>query len=265
MKAALLLLLAAPLIAHAQQQTAPSPVASATPDATAAPVPGVSVQVAAGFETLSNNTPNWREQTLQVRGRMTPAQTWGVGLTRTSRFGLDDTQVNATYAHKISPSLTATIEGTASPTHRVLPRNSVGAQVDYEFMPAWVAQVGAKTKSYDAVRANQLLLGVEHYVGNFSVGAAWLPSRAFGKTVNAAQLRGNYYYGDGSSVGVLLASGREVTPLASAVAVANVRAIAIIGRHRLAPKWNLTYAVNRTVQGDLYTRRGVNVGIEYAL
>ena len=222
------------------------------------------VRAAASTQSLGNNLPSWQETTVQYTQQAGSETLLGAGLTRASRFNINDWQVNALYSTKLSSALSASLDVNASPTHRVLARYALDGQLHYEFQPAWLAHVGLKTSSYNDATVNELLLGLEHYFSAFSISFGLHPTRAFGRTVYSGEARGNFYYDDHNSIGFLVASGREATPIGINVALIDVRAVAIIGQHWLNRHWALTYAVNRTRQGTLYTRRGVDVGIQYA-
>jgi len=222
------------------------------------------VRAAVSTQRLSNNLPPWRETTVQYTQQAGSENFLGAGITRTSRFDINDWQVNALYSTKLSSTLGASLDVNASPTHRVLAQYALDGQLHYEFHPSWLAHVGLKTSSYNDATVNQLLLGFEHYFSAFSISLGLRPIRAFGRTVYSGEARGNFYYNDHNSVGLLVASGREATPIGANVALIDVRAVAIIGQHWLNRNWALTYALNHTRQGALYTRRGVDVGIQYA-
>jgi hypothetical protein len=46
--------------------------------------------------------------------------------------------------------------------------------------------------------------------------------------------------------------------------LADVRAVALIGRHWLARDWAVTYALHRTRQGGFHTRNGLRIGVQHA-
>lgn len=222
------------------------------------------VRAAAATQRLSNNLPSWQETTVQYTQQEGSETLLGAGLTRTSRFNINDWQFNALYSTKLSSALSASLDANASPSHRVLARYALDAQLHYEFKPAWLAHVGLKSSSYSDATVNQMLLGLEHYFSAFSMSLGVRPTRAFGRTLYSSEVRGNFYYGDHSSVGFLVASGREATPIGANVVLTDVRAVAIIGQHWLNRQLALTYGMNRTRQGTFYTLRGVDVGIQYA-
>lgn len=215
-------------------------------------------------DTLSNGSPDWRELTVRVKRDLGPRQLAELALGTIRRFGLSDTQLSGLYAWPLSALLSASVEVSASPSPRVLARNAVGANLQYEFAPAWLLHGGAKSTAYRDARVNQALLMLERYVGAYSWALAWRPSRAFDTTAHSAELRAAYYYGDKASIGLSVAMGRETTSTSGGVVLADVRALALSGHHWVTPAWALNYALGHTRQGDFYTRKGISVGLAHA-
>lgn len=224
-----------------------------------------SLRVNVSHEKLSNNLQDWREYGLTIKHDLDERHFVEAGVLCTSRFDLEDNQINGLYLVKVTTDLVATIEGNVSPTHRVLPKYAIGGAVNYTFLPATVGQFGLKTTAYDETRVHQVTLGAERYIGAFSLGINWRPSRAFGEWVHGSEARANYYYGARSSVGMLLAAGQEVTPIGQFKTIARVRAAALIGQHWLNQDWAVSYAISRTRQGEFYDRTGAAIGLRYAL
>lgn len=224
----------------------------------------ITARAAVTYDKLSNNLASWREYSMAANHDIDKQQFIEAGLVRTSRFDLEDNQINALYLRKFTPDLVATIDGNVSPTHRVLPKYTLSGTISYVFLPATVGQFGVKTTSYDETRVNQVTIGVERYIGAFSLGATWRPARAFGKSIDGGEVRINYYYGERSSISMLLGAGEEVTPIGEFKTITKVRAGALFGHHWLDQNWAVTYAVSRTRQGDFYNRTGVNIGLQYA-
>jgi YaiO family outer membrane protein len=61
-----------------------------------------------------------------------------------------------------------------------------------------------------------------------------------------------------------LSGGREATSIGTGVVLADVRTIAVFGRHWLNRNWSANYAIGHTRQGDFYTRNGISLGVDYA-
>jgi YaiO family outer membrane protein len=226
--------------------------------------PANSIGLSLGREHLSNGSPDWTETQLQFNHRIAPRHLVGATLTQTERFGLRDSQLGLTYTLPVQQAWTMTLEANASGTHRVLPQRSIGAMAQVEFAPAWLLHAGLKTTSYDTATINQSVWMLERYIGNMSASLAWRPARAYGTTVHAYEARANYYYGERDAVGVILATGREAANIGPAVAITSVNAAALIGRHWFHRQWAVSYGVSRTRQGDIYSRNGINLGLQHA-
>jgi YaiO family outer membrane protein len=246
---AFLALLAAAAAAGAQTPTA---------------APALSVELAAESSHLNNGNPDWRATSLRVTRKRSQRELGEVSFQQTHRFGLDDHQIAGLYSTPLSDKLTASFDANISPTHRVLARHGAGASLQYEFAPAWLVHTGLAVTRYDTAHVKQANLMLEHYFSSFSVAAGWRPVQALGTSASSAELRGSYYYGDANFIGVIFSEGKEATSVnANTVLLADVRAVALTGRHWLTPKWAVSYALSSTRQGNFYNRNSVRIGAEY--
>lgn len=238
---------AAPLLAWAQAPDQPT-----------------SVELAYGRESLSNGSPDWQETTLDIGHRLAAREYLGASLRRTGRFGLWDHGVWATYARPWNERLVASIEGSVSPGARFLARATLAGALQYEFAPGWLVHGGLKAARYEQSRVLEGSLRLERYVSDFSWSVAWKPVRGLGRYAQSFEARGSYYYGNRNMVGLIAATGREATSVgAQDVVLADVRSVALVGRHHIGPNWALTYAIARTRQGGFYTRTGGRLGVQY--
>jgi len=229
-----------------------------------APQPAIQAELANKSSRLSNGSPDWRETSLRLTQKISQRSVRSIALTQTSRFGLEDQEVSGLLSLPITDNLTGSFEGSFSPTHRVLARQSVAATLQYEFLPAWIAHVGLGNRRYDATSVDQGSLMLEHYFSSFSASAAWKPVRAAGISASSTELRGSYYYGDANSIGIILSNGREATTLGpSSVVLMDVKATALLGRHWINRQWAANYALSHTRQGGFYNRRSVRLGVQY--
>lgn len=216
-------------------------------------------------ESLTNGSPDWRELELRFNHRLGAQNALGLGLRQTRRFGLDDTSADAAFLAPLGSGLVGSLEVSFSPEHRVLPRSALAGGLQYEFAPAWLAHLGAKSTQYDAGPVSQASMMLEHYFSAFSVLAAWRPVRAFGADAQSSEVRFNYYYSDKSQLGFSFAKGQEVTPVSSALTVmADVESAALTGKHWLGGQWAVAYSLTSTRQGSFYTRSGFRIGVEHA-
>ena len=213
---------------------------------------------------LSNNSPDWRDESLRITRKLSQRDVKELALTHTNRFGLDDYQLSGSYSTPLSDKLTAIVGANISPSHRVLAMHGVEGVLQYEFAPAWLAHAGLSNRRYRTANVDQASLMLEHYFSSFSIAAAWRPVRALGVNASSAELRGSYYYGDANSVGFIVSSGQEATSVnANTVLLADVRATALLGRHWLNRQWAINYALTSTRQGSFYNRNSVHLGAEY--
>ncbi|WP_309680683.1 YaiO family outer membrane beta-barrel protein [Polaromonas sp.] len=222
------------------------------------------LELGAESSRLSNGSPDWRELSARITRKLGPRDVRELTLTQTRRFGLDDQQLSGLYSTPLSDKLTATLGANISPSHRVLAKLGVEGTLQYEFAPAWLLHAGVGDKRYDTVHVQQASLMLEHYFSSFSVTAAWRPVRALGVNASSAELRGSYYYGDANFAGVIVSSGQEATSVnANTVLLADVRAVAFLGRHWLSRQWAVNYAITSTRQGSFYNRNSVRLGAQY--
>ncbi len=214
---------------------------------------------------LSNGSPDWKQLSLQVGRHWSQRQMLELELTETRRFGLDDTEAAIAGAMPLTDKLTASGRIATSPTHRVLARGSQALALQYEFQPAWLLHGAFKHTRYDATDVDQASVMLERYFGNWSALVAAHTTRAFHETAHGGEFRLAHYYGDASSIGLYLASGDEAGQVApGTVAISRVRSAALVGQHRLSPRWSLRYGAHHVRQGRFYTRTGAHLGVQAA-
>lgn len=212
---------------------------------------------------LNRGNRDWSEVSLRYVRLGAPRQSTELAVTGTSRFGLKDSQIDVSHTTPLSPSLVGSVQAGYSPTARVLPGYSVGANLQFEFAPAWLLHGGFRHTHYDSTDVNRFSFMLERYVGNFSASVAWSPVRALGTRSELVELRGTWYHSEGGSIGLIASHGDEATQLgAGGVALAAVRSLALVGRHRLDSGYGLNFALSRTRQGNFYTRTGVSLGVQ---
>lgn len=235
--------------------------ALAQPEATP---PVQRLKVIGEHNRLGNSYQDWNELTVGYSRQWNRRELAEIAVSRTHRFGATDSQVEAGYTRPFGPQLTLSAHLALSPTSRVLPRHSAEFGAQYEFMPAWLAHARLRHTAYRATSVDQATLTLERYFGNYSASLAWRTVRALGTRASGLELRGNAFYGDDSYVGLIVSAGDEATPTApDIVTLADVRAVALVGRHRLQPGWSAIYALNRTRQGSFYIRTGFSVGVQH--
>ena len=114
---------------------------------------------------------------------------------------------------------------------------------------------------------NILVGTVERYWGNWRGAYTVYSGRPEGAASGAAhRFQLNYYYGQRSSAGISVTTGKEVENVGPPVGVVttNVRDLTFSGRHWLDDAWALTYELVSHEQGAQYRRRGLHVGVRHS-
>jgi YaiO family outer membrane protein len=222
------------------------------------------IAVGVAGETLGDGISDWREKSLRLRRDFAPRTIAEVGVSSTRRFGRSDSQLGAGVTWPMGEKLSASVDGSYSATHRILPRKSVGGALQYEFKPAWLVRGGVKKTSYFEDDVKQGVLALEHYVNDYGVTVSWLPTRVFDVTAHSYALQAAWYYGERDSVSLTVTTGREVSTVANGVTLGKVQSAGIGGRHLFSPAWSANYGISYTKQADLYARKGLSLGLAYS-
>ncbi len=206
----------------------------------------------------------WHEDSVGWRRAWSARHGLEASLSRVRRFGLEDRRLAVDYSQPLSQRLTLGAELAVSPTHQVLARHVAGARLAWEFQPQWLMHTGLRHSRYNDTAVRQARLGVERYAGAFGASLAWQPARAGGTSTASVALRADWYHGEHSSVGLVLAEGTEAARVqADRTERADVRSVALVGRQALAPGWSVAYGLERTKQGRFYTRTGVSLALSH--
>ncbi len=154
-----------------------------------------------------------------------------------------------------------------SPEHHVLPQDSVFGQLQKSFEDGWDAQAGMRHTQYNLVATDMMVLTGERYWGNYRAaytlylaklqGAGTAPS-------HSGQL--SYYYAEHSYLTLVLTKGRQAESLGPGLGVLllDVTGVSLSGRHWLNSAWGVSYEAITEHQGNLYTRKGIRLGLRYA-
>ena len=262
---------AAPVIAQAQA-VSDAPVAAAAaaqPLAQASAAPQLlrrSLETGFVRETLSNGTPDWRDTYVQFNQIHEDRRNWLARITSASRFGLADSALLVAGFAPLTEKTAINLEAMVSPTNRVLARHTLHAQLRHALPAGWGVQAGWKHLAYNTASIDALDLTVERYFGPFR--AAWTITPSRSSTAGDAvgqRLQAGYFYGDTSSVQLLVAAGREVDkPVAAtgAIVATDVRSVALFGHHAFDSQWGLVYGAGRTQQGTT-TREALSFGLRW--
>lgn len=224
------------------------------------------LRVEGARESLDRGLPDWSEMLAQARYRPTVRATALAGYRVTKRFGQRDREgFAAAYVPIPLGGAQLHLEGSGSPTHRVLARHSAIAEIVFPFAGGWVASAGGSASSYTAGDARAAWAGIERYHGDWRYayqarisrpdGAGWAPSH---------RLAASWYRGELTFATLSGARGRETENLFPAgLLQADVRAASLSTGIEIAPQWGLVAEVGWVRQGDFYTRRSARLGTRF--
>lgn len=240
---------------------------AATATAAAGPQ-GFRLEAEAGgsIERLSGGRADWRSADLSVMARNDRKQSYYGRARRTERFDLRDSELQAGTYQPIGAAWGLQLEARASSTHRVLPRDSVFVQLDRRLEHGWGIQAGYRRSRYTASGTDLVIGTVERYFSAYRAAYSVYLGRPDGAGFSPShRLQLGYYYAERSFVAVSVAAGREVENVPpGGLLTSRVNAVSLSGRHEFAPGWAISYQLYRQRQGDLYTRRGLALGIRRA-
>lgn len=242
---------------------------AASPAPTPTPAPDASLEYQAGIahESLSRSHPSWDSRYLRVTQQNAPGEIFYGQFETASRFDRQDDFVTLGAYLPLGPRWEFNLEAGASGTHNVLPASNVTAGVQYASGGNSFEGLALRTTQYDAASVNSGIVSLEHY---------WKRYRLY-YTLTAAHLAAagtdveqsgeiDRYYGSSekSYVGFGYVTGREIDdaglPL---LLVSHVDGWNVVGRHWLDTHWSVVYGFGSFEQGNLYTRTGGHVAIDY--
>lgn len=234
---------------------------------------GWQAELGAGHESLDGGRPAWRQLDAALRHRSDARALLELNARATERFERRDRELGLAAAVPLAERWHGSLAATASPTHHILPRWSIGGELQRELAQGWLAGAGLKRTRYDLQPADALSLGVERYFGDRTIGewraaATWVHTRLHAgggaptASSDAGRLRLDRYFGErGGRLSLLVAGGEEVDNLGQGLVVSDVRSVALGARWPLPAGWALLGELLDHRQGDLYRRRGGRLAV----
>lgn len=221
-------------------------------------------ELGAGADHLSGGRPGWRQTDAALRHRFASRASLEVNARATERFELRDREFGAAVAAPLGGDWSGSLFAATSPTHRVLPRGHAGAQLQRGFGGGWVLGGVLRRTRYDSAGTTGTTLGIERYAGAWRAAAAWIHTRVDGGiSTDAARLQLDRYFGERGSLGVIVASGREIDDVGvSELTVSRVESIALVGRWRMSERWALVGDAGSHRVGTFYRRNGGRLGVQ---
>lgn len=230
--------------------------------------PGFRIEAEAktAVERLTGGRADWRTTQVDWQTRNDARQTYYGDLRSTERFSQQDSGFMLGTYQPLGDAWSLQLEAAVSPTHRVLARQSLFAQVERRFEGGWGTAAGFRRSDYARSGTDIGVLTVDRYISSFRAAYSLYLGKPDGAGFNPShRLQGNYYYTDRSFIGISATSGKEAENIfPTGIQSSRVHGFSISGRHEFAPGWAASYEWLTHQQGDLYTRRGIGLGIRHA-
>lgn len=253
---------APPPVAPPPAPTAASPSDAPAPAMAEAAQRRRAIALSTRRDWLDSGYDDWSNLRLDLSSTQRGAFGAYGALTADRRFELDDFGLEAGLLVPLGASWLLQPEVGVVPDADFLPRHYADLRVQRTFAHGWIGGASLRTSDYPDTRVDRLALGVERY------WSAWRAAYTF----NLTRLRDTHSpghdvriaraYGEGSEVGIQFAFGREAALVGTGVVASDVTAAILFGRHVFARQWSWLWNVGVIDQGDLYTRRGIGVGLE---
>ncbi|UAW99904.1 YaiO family outer membrane beta-barrel protein [Halopseudomonas nanhaiensis] len=213
---------------------------------------------------LDNGFDNWRRQRLDYFSSQAEGVAWYGALLREQRFGESDEGVEAGAVWALDEHWSVQPE--------------VGYQFSSFFLPEWYADLrlqrsltrgflgaaSVRRTEYANSRVDRLGLTAERYWDSWRAGYTMNISDVsnagtpIGHTVSL-----DYYYSGLSYAGLRLTAGEEEAVEGAQLFTSSVRAVGVQGRHWLSRGWAASWEIGVHEQGDIYTRRWLQVGLRH--
>lgn len=237
------------------------------PLAARADVPATQAEAGFSHYALTNGYANWDSTYLDAAHRFGERQSIYGELQQARRFNLDDREISAGYYHPLTQTLTALVEASTSPEHNFLPQRSFFGQLQAALGEGWDVQAGVRHSAYAQTSTNLTVLTGERYWGSFRAAYQLYLARLQGSGTAPSHVgQIAYYYGDQSNITLAVGRGRQAESLGPGLGVllVDVRSVTLSGRHWFTPDWAISYEALDETQHNLYTRKGIRLGLRRA-
>lgn len=223
----------------------------------------VTVEARAGRDALTNGVSAWQDQGASLRYSASNRAGVGVSAERLQRFGMEDRRATAELSMALGRWVTVGVDGEASDTHLMVPRQGGAAQLHLALPGSWGLNLRGALRRYDDNDVRGGSAAVEKYWGNSMLSYTATPVQlAKLDPVVTHSARYAYFFGDRGSFTLQGSVGKEVEALmATGPLVAPVRSVGAWGALPVAPHLALTWAGDLSQHEGFFTRKRAQVGV----
>jgi YaiO family outer membrane protein len=228
----------------------------------------VDVEVGGSRQVLTGDNDAWEDYWIRATIRPAPGTHAYGGLRHTVRFGEEDQQLEAGFGLPLAPRWRLGLDGTWSPTQRVLPIWGLSGRLTHRIAERWSVYGGGGRQVWQATAVNRQHAGVTHHFGPFEAGYTLHLHQldAGGSGLRHALHGGWSYDARGSHLRLEVGTGRD----AAIVGPGDVRSVSedfagIWGTHWLDDRTGIGYNFGVHRHGEFFTRSTTSVGIRRRL
>lgn len=227
--------------------------------------PAQSLEAGFGWQDLGRDLPDWRTLYVDYQRRTAPGHALFAGVQQADRFDVTDFEGHAGWARPWNDHWSFVVEGSLAPGAGVLPRWSGRFRLRRQVGDGWGVFGGLQQAGYASDDLTTATVGAERYAGPWYAGLTINASRLQGAdTTWSGQLRFDRYYAADSRIGLIAALGRETESIGEQrFLTSSTGSLALLGQHRWAPQWSVSWELLVHDQGDAYTRRGFRAGLRH--
>ena len=219
------------------------------------------LEIGLRYDHLTHNYDNWNAQYLDYEHWFSSRKIAYFSAETDQRYGKHDQQILAGLYFPLDTTWTMNIEGNLSPSHEVLPKNSLMLSLQHSILGGWGISGGVRNSTYNTDDSRQVFGTVERYFGKFRAAYTLRATHAAGTTEFGHQVVLSYYYNEVSYLTANLSQGKEVERELGQRLLFDTTYFGLNGRHWLNPNWAISWEAGSTSQGNAYTRTGVGLGL----
>ncbi len=226
-----------------------------------------SIVAGAGQQKLSNGSPSWNEQFVEVSRDQGSWSRYRIGIYRDERFDNADISVMLGGDFTFASYWLAGLDVRFSSGADFQPDLDWSANIGRSFDDGWVVGFRYRHREYPNTSVTSATATVEKYLGNYRVAYALGVSRlpAASNLLNHS-LTINWYYNDRSSLGVTINGGKEAEAIGPGqVLETDVRSASLGGRRQLTDRFGLQWWLGLHDQGDYYRREYLGLAVSIRL
>lgn len=213
---------------------------------------------------LSRDLGTWRTAMFSFERRSGRRQiVWGTYRASERRSERDQEFIGGIY-RRFGKKMAVTAEGMYSPTFKYVGKFSAMGEVERDMGRGYVAHVGGRYTSYDGVKATSVYGLMEKYwTSNRIAYTLYVTNLTNAGTAPTHRVQYNRYFGERSNtIGATFSIGREHENLGPGIGIlrSDTWSTAVSGRFWLIRNIGINVDGLFHKQGNLYNRRGLNVG-----